>query len=55
MYNIIDVNTGELILQGTWEEIKDYICSVQTVPAKRLYTNYGFTDDNDKNIYVIRK
>lgn len=56
MFSIIDVETGELVAELTLAEVIEFEKTPAViVPAKRLYTNYGFIDNNPNHIYVIRK
>ena len=50
---VISVNTGEILTEGTWEEMREIVNNYVIVPNKLLYTNYGFTDNNTDNIYVV--
>ena len=50
---VMGVNTGEVLAEGTWEEVREIVNNYVVVPNKRLYTNYGFTDNNTNNIYVV--
>ncbi len=50
---IIGVNTGEIITEGNWEQIKDVINQYAVVPNKRLYENYGITNNDVSMIYVV--
>ena len=56
-YMIIDVNTGEIVFEGNNIAVHEYIVSngLPVVPHKRLYENYGFTDNNESHIWVIVK
>ena len=56
-YMIIDVNTGEVVFEGDYRTAHEYIVSngLPVVPHKRLYENYGFTDNDESNIWVIVK
>lgn len=50
---IIGVNTGEIITEGNWEQIKDVINRYAVVPNKCLYENYGITNNDVSTIYVV--
>lgn len=53
---ILDVHTGEILFFSfDGKEIIDWLNTHGAVvcPNKRLYENYGFTEDNDSNIWVV--
>lgn len=56
MVSVIDVNTGELLFEGSFEDAMVYMDynNYVWVNNKRLFSNYGFTDDNVNNMYVVR-
>lgn len=50
---VMGVNTGEILAEGTWEEVREVVSHYVVVPNKHLYTNYGFTDNSINTIWVV--